>query len=357
MHKKESHMTGNPLADLPGMIRRDQEMGGQSGTQSSHQMGPFGENLSGYDIRHQMGQQSGQHTGMGGGFQYGMPNETTGQTSVSLQAGTPQGMHSGYGTKSGVNQFGMTSHHGNQLETQTAQMGQIGHIGNTQMGNMSQTGNMTQLGGFGQSVNTNQMAQQAGSQTGQQAGQWNTQKFGAHEMMMVNEVLTDHIDGINQFELYRSHVKDQNLMQILDNQVKHIYNGYQNMINYLQNQGMGSAVPYRVPKTGSVQYGLRQPAPVEPNSDINAMDDRDVASGMLGCNKASAVLCTTAALECADQNLRSMITNCAVSSINQAYEVFQYMNQKGMYQVPTLTEQTTQTLKNTYQPGSRPIFQ
>ncbi|HWI54165.1 MAG TPA: spore coat protein, partial [Desulfobacteria bacterium] len=60
---------------------------------------------------------------------------------------------------------------------------------------------------------------------------------------------------------------------------------------------------------------------------------------------------------CADQNLRSMMTNCAVSAINQAYELFQYMNQKGMYQIPTLNEQTTQTMMNTYQTGSRPMFQ
>jgi len=194
---------------------------------------------------------------------------------------------------------------------------------------------------------------QAGQQTGQQA----FQKLGAHEVMQAHEVLTDIIDGINQFELYRPHVKDQQLMQILDNQVNHMYGSYQNLVNYLHNQGMGSAVPYRIPRTQNVKYGLRQPSPVEPNASINYMDDRDVASGMMGCAKASALVCTAAALECADPNLRNMITNCCVSSINQAYELFQYMNQRGMYQVPTLPDKTTQTMLNTYQAGSPPQFQ
>ena len=210
--------------------------------------------------------------------------------------------------------------------------------------------------------------QQAGWQTGQQTGQqmgWQTGqqtgtsvgragKFGAHEIMMTHEVLIDSIDGINQFELYRPHVKDQQLMQILDNQVNHMYNSYQNIVNYLHNQGAGSAVPYRAPKTGNIKYGLRQPSPVEPNVTVNEMDDRDVASGMMGCAKASAMVCTTAALECSDPALRSMVTNGAVSSINQAYELFQYMNEKGMYQVPTLADTTTQTMVNTFSIGSQP---
>ncbi len=195
------------------------------------------------------------------------------------------------------------------------------------------------------------------AQTGQQAGQQTFQKLGAHEVMQAHEVLTDIIDGINQFGLYRPHIKDQQLTQILDNQVNHMYSSYQNLVNYLHNQGMSAAVPYRTPKTQSVKYGLRQPSPMEPNANLNYMDDRDVASGMMGCAKASALVCTAAALECADPNLRNMMTNCCVSSINQAYELFQYMNQRGMYQVPTLPDKTTQTMLNTYQAGTAPQFQ
>ncbi|MFZ5639935.1 MAG: spore coat protein [Bacillota bacterium] len=181
-------------------------------------------------------------------------------------------------------------------------------------------------------------------------------KFGAHETMEAHEVLTDIIDGINQFELYRPHVQDRQLMSILDNQIRHMSNDYDNMVNYLHNQGAGAAIPYRMKKNFQPQYGLRQPAPQHPNTDVNQMDDRDVASGMLGCNKASALVCTAAALECTDPTLRSMVLNCAVSSVNKAYEVFQYMNQKGMYQVPTMQQNTTNTMMNTYQQAGNMQF-
>ncbi len=261
---------------------------------------------------------------------------------------------------------------GNQVQTgpQTGQTGQYtaGQYWPSQQAGQNATGQYWSGQQTGQTLGTqagqgyqigSQIGQQSGyqigAQMGQQAGQQSSQ-FGALEIMEAHEVITDHIDGINQFELYRPHVKDQTLMQVLDNQINHMYQSYQHMVNYLHNQGMGTAVPYRAPITSNIMYGLRQPLPVEPNTSFQEMDDRDVASGMLGCAKASALVCTNAALECANPNLRIMFTNCAISSINQAYELFLYMNQRGMYQVPTLAQQTTQTMINTYQTGSQPQF-
>lgn len=224
-----------------------------------------------------------------------------------------------------------------------------GNYGNTQgMGTpQNQMGNQWGQTGVQGGLQTNM---------GHMPGQQMTTKFGAAELLQAHEVLCQHIDGINQFELYRPHIQDQRFMQILDSQLNHMFSGYQNLVNFLQNQGMGSVVPYRAPKSSTIKYGLRQPSPVEPNASNNEIDDRDIASGMMFYIKASARQCTISALECANPELRNMMTNCAVSAINQAYEIFQYMNQKGMYQVPTLAEQTTQTMINTYQVGSQPQF-
>jgi len=194
------------------------------------------------------------------------------------------------------------------------------------------------------------------SPTGQMAGQQMLPKFGAAELLMAREVACQHIDVINHFEIYRPLVRDQRLQQIVDSQTKHLFTGYQNLVNFLHNQGMSSAVPYRAPKSFSAKYGLRQPSPVVPNVSNTEMDDRDIALGMLYHVKASAMQCTIAALECINPDLRNMITNCAVSAINQAYEILQFMNERGFYQIPTLADQTTQTMINTYQPGTQPQF-
>jgi len=175
-----------------------------------------------------------------------------------------------------------------------------------------------------------------------------TANFGAHEVMELHEVLTDTIDGINQFNLYREHVKDPQLGSILENQIQFMNQEYNNIIQAINQQGAASGAQYRGPKNISPVYGLRNPQPQFPDTSPTQLDDRDVGSGMLGCHKASASLKMTAALEIANPNLRRMVQQCAINSSEQAYDTWQYMNQKGYYQVPTMQQQTTNTIVNSY---------
>ncbi|MBO8171201.1 MAG: spore coat protein [Bacillaceae bacterium] len=178
-------------------------------------------------------------------------------------------------------------------------------------------------------------------------------KLGAHEVMEVHEVLTDTIDGINQFQLYRPHVQDPQLATILNNQIQFLIREYNNMVQAVNQHGGAEAIPYRKPSDNfSPTYGLDNPSPQSPNTSINQMNDRDVASGMLGCQKSTATLRMAASLECADPQIRRIMQQGAVNSSEQAYEVWQYMNQKGYYQVPTLKDVTTSTMVNTYTPAA-----
>jgi spore coat protein CotF len=88
-----------------------------------------------------------------------------------------------------------------------------------------------------------------------------------------------------------------------------------------------------------------------PNASMNQMNDQDVASGMLGCAKASATMRMHAALECPDPELRNLLVQGAKNCADQAYETWQFMNGMGYYQVPTLQDMTAKTMMNHYQPA------
>lgn len=179
-------------------------------------------------------------------------------------------------------------------------------------------------------------------------------ELGAHEMMQLHEVLTDKIDGINQFQLYRPHVKDTQLRSILDNQINFMAQDYNNMVQTISYQGRGEAIPYRRVKNVTPSYGLKNPSPNAPNISADEMDDRDVASGMLGCHKASATLNTMASLECADPTIRRMLQQGSINCSEQSFEVWNYMNQKGFYQVPTMKQMTTNTMINSFTTAQMP---
>lgn len=173
--------------------------------------------------------------------------------------------------------------------------------------------------------------------------------LGAHEVLETHEILNNAIVGIHQLQLYRPHVKDQQLAQIVDKHLQFMINEYNGMIQTLNQRGMGQAVPYQAPANFTPTYGLRQPMPHAPNMNANQIDDRDAASGALACHKASAMFKMLAALECADPGLRRMMQQSATNCSEMAYEVWQYMNQKGYYQSPTMKEMTTNTMIHSYQ--------
>lgn len=175
-----------------------------------------------------------------------------------------------------------------------------------------------------------------------------TANLGAHEVMEVHEVLNGAINSINQFQMYAPLIQDVQLKQMLDNQLQFMTNEYNSMVQMLQNQGAGQAIPYRSPKSFSPRYGLQNPPPQAPNTSANQMDDRDIASSMLGCHKSTALMKMIGALECANPELRRGLQQGAVNCSEQAYEVWQYMNAQGYYQVPTMKEMTTQTMMNSY---------
>lgn len=173
--------------------------------------------------------------------------------------------------------------------------------------------------------------------------------LGAHEVMEAHEALCMTIDGINQFQMLRPLIRDQRLQGIADNQLRFMTQEYNNMVQLLNQQGMGQAIPYRSPRSSAPVYGLDQPAKQSPNSSPEQIDDRDISAMMLMFHKAAATMKMHGALECADPVLRHSMQQSAINCAEQAYELWQFMNQSGYYQVPTMKEMTTNTIISTYQ--------
>ncbi|TCT26660.1 coat F domain-containing protein [Melghiribacillus thermohalophilus] len=176
-------------------------------------------------------------------------------------------------------------------------------------------------------------------------------QLGAHEIMELHEVLSDTINGINQFQMYREYCQDPELRRIIDNQVHFMTNEYNTLVNLTQGKS-GEFRTNHTPRTASSPtYGLQNQSSSRPNASVNQMNDRDIANGMLGCHKTTASFRMNAALEIADRQIREAIIQGAKNSADQAYEVWSYMNSKGYYQVPTFDQQTSQQIINAYQPA------
>ncbi|MFT4414733.1 spore coat protein [Fredinandcohnia humi] len=179
-------------------------------------------------------------------------------------------------------------------------------------------------------------------------------QLGAHEMLEVHEVLQSTIDGINLFTLYQPLVKDTDLAQLLNHQLgfmRHEYNKFVSNFGSITE----SVRSYGVNTNVNPVYGIRTPAPQQPNMNPTQIDDRDIAAGMLGFHKRGAKMKLNAALECADPELKVMLVESSNNCVYQAFDVWTYMNKRGMYQVPTFTNDVSNTMLGMYEPVTGPF--
>lgn len=174
--------------------------------------------------------------------------------------------------------------------------------------------------------------------------------YGAHEVLELHEVLNTAIDSCNTLQLFVPYVQDPELRQILSAQLQFAQSEYNNMVHLVQGIGIGAAVPYRARIPQAVMSTAQPAMTAQPNAFPGQMDDRDVASAMLGMHKSAAKLKMQASLEAANPQIRNMLLQSAVNCANQAYEVWGYMQRRGFYPLASLQETAQAQLLRGYQP-------
>jgi len=225
-------------------------------------------------------------------------------------------------------------------------------------------------------------------------------QLGAHEVMELHEVLNDAIHGLNTMHLYRPYARDPQLQTMMDNHIQQCMMEYNNLVQMAQQFGASQAMSsggqkmmQRMNQTrrmgqsgmttsmGSLNqmntmnqtssmstmnqagqtspssqanpsyqptYGLHNPQTQAPAESSDQIDDADVTLCIVNCHKQSAALKMKAALEMANPQLRQMVQTGANKSADMAYQGFQYANQRGYYQVPTLKDTTMNTYMQSY---------
>ncbi|WAH36953.1 spore coat protein [Alicyclobacillus dauci] len=181
--------------------------------------------------------------------------------------------------------------------------------------------------------------------------------FGAHESMELHEILTEKINMITHFNLYAQEARNPQLLDMIVRHQQEEIVAYNEMVSMAHGNTRFTPIPANTDIKASeqqVRYGLTTRRQAAPQADA-VLSDSEIATAMLLCHKNAARNASWAALECADPNLRRTMMNSAATCMNQAYEVFLFMNQQGLYQVPTLNPQTAETFLNSYQPAPQEL--
>lgn len=177
---------------------------------------------------------------------------------------------------------------------------------------------------------------------------------GGHEVLDVSEVLSGSIGTMDQYTMLRQHVKDQELMGILDRQYQFMQQEYNTTVDCFKT-GQDPAVPtqsYKMTQNNDFIYGLTPSQPKKPVQSAGELTDECVSGMMLGAVKSSASMKTMAAMETTNPVVRRVLADSIPNCIEMAYELSLYQNKHHYYQVPQFAAQDMQQMVNAYAPAN-----
>lgn len=176
---------------------------------------------------------------------------------------------------------------------------------------------------------------------------------GGHELFDVHEVLSSAVGALNQATLLRPHVKDQELLNMLDRQYQFASNEYNITVEAFKT-GQDPSQPtgsYKMETGNDFIYGMKPSQPKKPIQSTNEISDEIISGLLLASAKASATAKTTAALETTNPVVRRVLADSIPNCIEMAYELSIYQNKHHYYQVPQLVQQDMQALLNSFAPA------
>jgi spore coat protein CotF len=174
-----------------------------------------------------------------------------------------------------------------------------------------------------------------------------------HEVIGLNEVLGAAISTMNSYMLLRQHVKDPELLDILDRQYKFIQDEY-NITMECFKTGQNPSHPtskYMMNQGNDFIYGLKPTQPKKPWQSVSEINDEYISSCMLASCKSSASMKTMAALETCNPVVRRVLADSIPNCIEMGYELSIYQNKNHYYQVPQFAEQDMNTYRNAFAPA------
>ena len=176
---------------------------------------------------------------------------------------------------------------------------------------------------------------------------------GGHEVFDVHEVLSGAISTMDQYMLLRQHVKDPELLDILDRQYQFMQDEYNITVDcFTTGQDPSKRTQsYKMKQGNDFVYGLQPSQPKKPAQSPTELTDACISGMMLGSAKSGASTKTMAACEVTNPVVRRVLADSVPNCIEMAYELSIYQNKHHYYQVPQLAQQDMQQLLNAYAPA------
>lgn len=171
-----------------------------------------------------------------------------------------------------------------------------------------------------------------------------------HEACELNELLMSCTNSINSMGMFMNQCQDAQLKSIIQKHMAAHIQDYNMKVEWATKDS--SRQQLNVPTMPAKVPGAlgQQPRGATPDPNTTAFDDRAIATSYLLTLKRSGRDYAWAAFECNDPQLRAFLEDAFTMCSHHAFEVSQFMMEKGWYPSEQAPSAYLQKLGQTYQP-------
>lgn len=177
-------------------------------------------------------------------------------------------------------------------------------------------------------------------------------QLAAHEVYDLHELIVSCVNSISNMAMFKNMAKDPELKAMIERHFPAHVQDYNMKVEFVS-KANGSTQKLNVPSLNAVlQDYTKSPTnnfhPITPRTSIQQMDDREIATAYLLTLKRAGREYAWAAMEAGNPTVREFLKDAFTMSCNHAYDVWQWMVQKGYYPLEPASQNTLNTLSSIY---------
>ncbi len=154
------------------------------------------------------------------------------------------------------------------------------------------------------------------------------------ELHNLHELILSCVNSITNMAMYKNQVADLELKAMIENHFQVHIQDYNMKVRFIK-EATAPTEKLNVPELKKIlQDFTKAPVPtssVTPRTDIIQLNDREIATGYLLTLKRAGREYAWSAMEASNPELREFLKDAFTMSCNHAYEVWQWMVNRGFY--------------------------
>lgn len=165
--------------------------------------------------------------------------------------------------------------------------------------------------------------------------------LSSHELYDLNELTMSCVNSITNMGYMVKHIQDPEFLEIVNRHFPMHIRDYNMKVEFLSKaQGATKELPLikEDKRLTDFHAGFPTAPPAQPRTMVENMNDREMATSYLLTLKRAGREYAWAAMEMVNPEIRSFCQTAFMMSCSHAYDMWQYMVQKGYYPVEAATD-------------------